>query len=150
MEKITQLLIDVANYLLGGKSLAYYIGGIIVVFAGSFLSRTVHSKMKYKTAVKSPQKFSVWFMIWDGANKIAATLILACFLLRIFDLTNFSLLVSVSFFIGAGVDTAIQVVMNNFNFLDFLNRDRSNFEKNKNDNKDNQNSQPVNNPPTNQ
>jgi len=115
------------DIVLGGKTGGYYLAGFIFCFMAIFLSLYLSSKKRDPNSINTPEKFSIWFLIWDNAKRVAATFIVIFLLFRIFDLSNVLAMIGVGFFVAISLDKAIEFIMEKTNLLNFLQSNRDNF-----------------------
>lgn len=115
------------DIVLGGKTGGYYLAGFIFCFMAIFLSLYLSSKKRDPNSPATPEKFSISFLIWDNAKRIAATFIVIFMLFRIFDLSNVIAMIGVGFFVAISLDKAIEFLMEKTNLLKFLESNRDKF-----------------------
>lgn len=115
------------DIVLGGKTGGYYLAGFIFCFMAIFLSLYLSSKKRNPLSPSTPEKFSIWFLIWDNFKRISATFIVIFLLFRMFDLSEVPGMIGVGFGVAFSLDKIIEWMMVKFNFLSFLESNREKF-----------------------
>lgn len=110
-----------------GKTGGYYLAGFIFCAMAVALSLYVSSKKRDPNSKNTPVNFSVWFLIWDNAKRVGATMIVIFILFRIFDLSEIPGMLGVGFGVAFSLDQIIEWMMSKFNILDFLKSNREKF-----------------------
>lgn len=126
----------------GDKPAGYYLAGFVFSLAGIFISLYWSSTRRNKQSNNTPDKFSIWFLVFDNAKRIVISLIVGFLLFRMFDLFEIWEMVGVGIGVTVGLDQIIEIMMNRWDWVcQLLKQDRSKLVITKTDT-DAQNNQP--------
>jgi uncharacterized BrkB/YihY/UPF0761 family membrane protein len=108
--------------VLGEKSLGFYMGAFFFTFLALLVSLWLHSRKRDPASPNTPTKFSWLFLIWDNLKRIAVGLIVMFLFYRFTPAMSMELAVGLGSILSIGLDKAIQLLKNKYNFLQ-MNRD---------------------------
>jgi uncharacterized membrane protein (GlpM family) len=120
---------EAMDIVLGAKTGGYYLAGFIFCGMAICLSLYISSKKRNPQSNSTPSKFSVWFLIWDNAKRVGATMIVVFLLFRLFDLSEIPGMLGVGFGVSLGLDQIIEWMIGKFDFMKFLQSNREKFPK---------------------
>jgi hypothetical protein len=111
-------------FILGNRPDGYYLASFFFAIIAVIISMYIHSRKRNVNSHDTPVRFSWYFLLWDNAKRGFIGVLVTFLLLRFFGPASMEWAVAISFFVAGSLDTAIAFVFENFNFLDFLKRDR--------------------------
>lgn len=118
------IIAEVKAAILGEKTVGFYVAAFFFAGLAIVISLYLHSRKRDVASANTPVKFSWYFLIWDNTKRIAVGIIVVFLILRFLSPAKMEAAVAIGFLVAFGLDKAIEVLMEKFNFLDFLRKDR--------------------------
>lgn len=121
------IIIDLKRHILGGVSVGTYLSAFFFSFLVILVNLIIVSRIKYKKAEGTPDKWSFSFMFIDNLKRMTATLILM-FLFYRFASTIIAKELSMEWAVGVGIaltfgiDKVMGVLKSKFSFFDNVER----------------------------
>ncbi|UAY56277.1 hypothetical protein [Arachidicoccus terrestris] len=105
--------------ILGVATIQEFLTQAFFAFVGVVISLLIHGATKYKEAVGTPVKFSLWFLLKDNAKRILLNILLIYATLRFFpDITGIDITFFWCLIIGLCYDRLAQLLKSKTDILD--------------------------------
>jgi hypothetical protein len=119
-----QIIAEVKDAILGGKSIGFYVAAFFFAGLAILLSLYIHSRKRDVASINTPQRFSWYFLFWDNSKRIFAGITVVFLILRFLSPPKMEAALAIGFLVAFGLDKSIELLMERFNFLNFLKSDR--------------------------